>query len=102
MYPPNLTILRSVRTRVDRGHKTFAPWGNVRSRDTLRGHVSAPAHSAGAATGVTGSEQGEEAEAGHEDGQQRETQPPLAQLPVSVITGTNVIICKQNKRTLIY
>ena len=66
----------------------------VRTR-VLRGHVSTPAHFAGAAAGVTRGEQREEAEAGHQHGQQREAQPALAQLAVSVITGTNVIICNE-------
>ena len=58
----------------------------------LRGHVSAPAHFAGAATGVTRGEEREQAEAGHQDSQQREAEPALAELSISVITGTNVII----------
>mgnify|MGYP006903768458 CR=1 FL=1 len=58
----------------------------------LRGHVSAPAHFTGAATRVTRREQREQAETGHQDRQQRETEPALAELAVSVITGTNVII----------
>jgi len=67
-------------------------WGHVTR--VLRGHVSAPAHFAGAATRVTGGEQREQAETGHQDRQQRETEPALAELAVSVITGTNVIICE--------
>ena len=55
--------------------------------------MSAPAHFAGAATGVTRGEQREQAEAGHQDSQQRQAQPALAELTISVITGTNVIIC---------
>ena len=58
----------------------------------LRGHVSAPAHFAGAATSVTRGEEREQAEAGHQDSQQREAEPALAELSISVITGTNVII----------
>ena len=58
----------------------------------LRGHVSAPAHFAGAATSVTRGEEREQAEAGHQDSQQREAEPALAELFISVITGTNVII----------
>ena len=61
----------------------------------LRCHVSAPAHLAGAAARVARGEQREQAETGHQHGQQGEPQPALAKLTISVITGTNVIICNQ-------
>ena len=54
--------------------------------------MSAAAESAGAAARVARGQQRVEAEAGHQDGQQGEAQPPLAQLAVRVITGTNVVI----------
>ena len=66
----------------DSGHVTRA----------LRGHVSAPAHFTGAAARVTRGEQREEAETGNQHGQQGEAEPAFAELTVSVITGTNVII----------
>ena len=58
--------------------------------------MSAAAESAGAAARVARGQQRVEAEAGHQDGQQGEAQPPLAQLAVRVITGTNVVICNQS------
>ena len=61
----------------------------------LRGHVSAPAHFAGAAACVTRGEKREQAETGNQHGQQGEAQPALAELTISVITGTNVIICNE-------
>ena len=57
--------------------------------------MSAPAHFAGAATCVTRREKREQAETGNQHGQQGEAQPALAELTISVITGTNVIICNK-------
>ena len=54
--------------------------------------MAAPAHLAGPAAAVAGCQQRVEAEAGDQHGQQGEAQPPLTQVAVSVITGTNVII----------
>ena len=56
--------------------------------------MAAPAHLAGPAAAVAGCQQRVEAEAGDQHGQQGEAQPPLTQVAVSVITGTNVIIWK--------
>ena len=58
--------------------------------------MSAAAESAGAAARVARGQQRVEAEAGHQDGQQGEAEPPLAELAVRVITGTNVVICNQS------
>lgn len=60
------------------------------------GLVSPPTHLAGAATAVACGEEREETEAGHQHCQQGQAQPALAQVAVSVITGTNVLIW--NKR----
>ena len=49
---------------------------------------------------VAGGEDGVEAEAGHQDCQQGEAQPPLAQVAVRVITGTDVVVCKTYVRAL--
>ena len=54
--------------------------------------MSPPAHPAGPATAVTGSQGGVETETGNQDSQQGQTKPALPQVAVSVITGTNVII----------
>lgn len=56
--------------------------------------MSPPAHLAGPPTAVAGGQHGVETQTGDQHGQQRQTQPALAQVAVSVITGTNVIICK--------
>lgn len=45
---------------------------------------------------VTRGEERVETETGDEDCQQRQTQPSLAELAIMVITGTNVIICREN------
>ena len=57
--------------------------------------MTAPAHLAGPATAVTGGEERVETQAGHQHSQQGEAQPPLAQVAVSVFTGTNVTICNR-------
>ena len=54
--------------------------------------MSPPAHLAGPPTGVAGGEERVETETRHQDRQQGEAQPALAQVAVSVITGTNVVI----------
>ena len=54
--------------------------------------MSPPAHLAGPPTAVTGGEERVETETRDQDGQEGEAQPALAQVAVSVITGTNVII----------
>ena len=62
-----------------------------RGRDSAW-NVTAATEATGAATAVTGGEERVEAEAGDEDRQEGETQPPLAQLPVTVITGTDILV----------
>ena len=62
-----------------------------RGRDSAW-NVTAATEATGAATAVTGGEERIEAEAGDEDRQEGETQPPLAQLPVTVITGTDILV----------
>ena len=54
--------------------------------------MTAPTHLAGSPTAVTGCEDRVETEAGDQHSQQGEAQPPLGEMAVSVITGTNVII----------
>ena len=62
-----------------------------RGRDSAW-NVTAATEATGAATGVAGGEEGVEAEAGDEDRQEGETQPPPAQLSVPVITGTDILV----------
>jgi len=56
--------------------------------------MTTSAELAGSTQAMTGGKNGVETQAGDQHSQERQTQPPLTQVAVTVVTGADVLVCK--------